>query len=294
MKKTLLFLLSLLSISQLEAQTIIVDVTNPTTGATWMDRNLGATQAATSSTDVAAYGDYYQWGRDADGHQFSTSSTTITLSNSSVPGHSDFILNQSGYKDWQDPQNDNLWQGVNGTNNPCPSGYRLPTAAEFIAEVATWSSQDYVGAFNSILKLPVSGFRSSQDGTIGMAGTAGFFLTSNLNLSNTSYLAINASLAGIYDTQRANGLCIRCIKDATAALNGESKIEFSVYPNPASDFVTIRTDEKIVEIQLFNIAGELVQTETQNSFSIEQLTNGIYLINIKTDSGTVTKRLIKE
>ncbi len=32
--------------------TTIVDVTNPTTGAIWMDRNLGATQAATSSTDV--------------------------------------------------------------------------------------------------------------------------------------------------------------------------------------------------------------------------------------------------
>ena len=43
--------------------TTIVDVTNPTTGAIWMDRNLGATQAATSSTDVDAYGDLYQWGR---------------------------------------------------------------------------------------------------------------------------------------------------------------------------------------------------------------------------------------
>ncbi len=32
--------------------TAIVDVTNPTTGAIWMDRNLGATQAATSSTDA--------------------------------------------------------------------------------------------------------------------------------------------------------------------------------------------------------------------------------------------------
>ena len=32
-------------------------VTNPTTGEIWMDRNLGASQVATSSTDAAAYGD---------------------------------------------------------------------------------------------------------------------------------------------------------------------------------------------------------------------------------------------
>ena len=39
------------------------------TGKTWMDRNLGATQVATSSADTASYGDLYQWGRAADGHE---------------------------------------------------------------------------------------------------------------------------------------------------------------------------------------------------------------------------------
>jgi hypothetical protein len=47
----------------------IVDVLNPATGKTWMDRNLGAAQLATASNDVAAYGDLYQWGRFSDGHQ---------------------------------------------------------------------------------------------------------------------------------------------------------------------------------------------------------------------------------
>lgn len=42
--------------------TVIMEVTNPVTGKIWMDRNLGATRAATSSTDALAYGDLYQWG----------------------------------------------------------------------------------------------------------------------------------------------------------------------------------------------------------------------------------------
>ncbi len=72
--------------------TVIVDVTSTTTGKTWMDRNLGASQAATSSTDVLSYGDLYQWGRFADGHQCRTSGTISTLSSCNAPEHDKFIL----------------------------------------------------------------------------------------------------------------------------------------------------------------------------------------------------------
>src|SRR6056297_790033 len=116
------------------------DVYNPTTGKIWMDRNLGASQVATSSTDAAAYGDLYQWGRAADGHESRTSGTTAALATSDTPGHGDFITSNSSPYDWRNPQNDNLWQGVSGTNNPCPSGYRLPTEAEWEEEVTSWGS----------------------------------------------------------------------------------------------------------------------------------------------------------
>jgi len=85
-------------------------VTNVTTGRVWLDRNLGATQVAESSTDSAAYGDLYQWGRSADGHQLRDSGTTATLSNSDTPGHGNFITTSSTPNDWRNPQNDNLWQ----------------------------------------------------------------------------------------------------------------------------------------------------------------------------------------
>ncbi|MFO7863559.1 MAG: hypothetical protein R6U85_06130, partial [Salinivirgaceae bacterium] len=72
------------------------DVMNIATGEIWMDRNLGASQVATSSTDANAYGDLYQWGRAADGHQIRTSGTTATLATSDTPGHGDFITNGLG------------------------------------------------------------------------------------------------------------------------------------------------------------------------------------------------------
>lgn len=98
-------------------------------GRCWLNRNLGATQVATSSSDTNSYGYLFQWGRLNDGHQVRTSPTTDILSNSDVPGHGNFITVQSYPYNWRSPQNPNLWQGVNGTNNVCPDGYRLPTKA---------------------------------------------------------------------------------------------------------------------------------------------------------------------
>jgi uncharacterized protein (TIGR02145 family) len=195
--------------------TAVVDVTNPATGKTWMDRNLGASRAATSSTDAEAYGDLYQWGRAADGHEKRNSATTRTLSNSDTPGHGSFILGSPGTRyDWRNPQNDNLWQGVNGINNPCPNGYRLPTRAELEAELASWSSENAAGAFNSPLKLPVAGYRTDQTGSLSYVGSDGLYWSSTIVTTYSSYLYFVSSTAGAHAfAQRAYCYSVRCIKD---------------------------------------------------------------------------------
>jgi hypothetical protein len=54
-------------------------VTSPDTGKVWLDRNLGARQVCTSSTDEACYGDLYQWGRAKDGHESRTSGGVVVF-----------------------------------------------------------------------------------------------------------------------------------------------------------------------------------------------------------------------
>ncbi len=181
-------------------------------GECWMDRNLGATQVATAYNDANAYGDLFQWGRLADGHQNRTSGTTTTLSSTDVPGHDKFILTSSSPYDWRSPQNNNLWQGVSGTNNPCPSGWRIPTEAEWTLERASWSPQDYNGAFASPLKLTVAGYRSSN-GSLGNVGSNGYYWSSTVSGTYARRLAFNSSNASMNYYDRADGFSVRCIKD---------------------------------------------------------------------------------
>jgi uncharacterized protein (TIGR02145 family) len=193
--------------------TTVVAVTNSSTGKIWMDRNLGASQVATSSTDVNSYGDLYQWGRGSDGHQCRNSATTTTLSSSDQPGHGDFILPSSSPYDWRSPQNTNLWQGVNGVNNPCPSGYRLPNEAELEAERGSWSSNNSAGAFASPLKMPVAGYRGGSDGSLGFVGSDGAYWSSTVGGANARLLYFSSSNASIYTSERASGFSVRCLKD---------------------------------------------------------------------------------
>jgi hypothetical protein len=186
--------------------TAIVDITNPKTGKTWMDRNLGAKRAAISPTDEAAYGDLYQWGRAADGHQCRNPVFISTLSSSDQPTHGNFIFSPYA-DDWRSPRNDNLWQGVNGVNNPCPNGYRLPTRNELDEEMLSWNS---AGAFGSPLKLTMAGVVSGQ---YSGGGDIGFYWSSSVNYNEVWALVITRPGYGKEQTLRINGGSVRCIKD---------------------------------------------------------------------------------
>jgi len=194
------------------------------TGRTWMDRNLGASKVADSINDVAAYGSYYQWGRFSDGHQCTNSGITSVLSSTDQPGHGDFItvalIGGSPYN-WRNPKNDSLWQGINGINNPCPNGFRIPTTQEFQAEVALWSNASADGGFESVLKLPVAGRAPYESGNpqeypyISGIGSHGYFWTSNTNVTGGGNIRLNnATQAYAWGfAGRATGMSVRCIKD---------------------------------------------------------------------------------
>ena len=187
-------------------------VYNPATGECWMDRNLGASQVATAYDDSAAYGDLFQWGRLDDGHQTRTSGTTATLSSTDVPGHGNFITSDTG-NDWQSPKNNNLWQGDEGINDPCPSGWRVPTSAELDAERTSWISNDRAGAFASTRKFTTGGLRRNPSASVWYVGN-GFYWSAGAGQPASTNLQIAPTATYIIEQNSAIlGQSVRCIKD---------------------------------------------------------------------------------
>ncbi len=151
---------------------------------------------ATNYTDSLAYGDLFQWGRLDDGHQTQTSGTTTSLSNGDIPGHANFILSPTSPYDWRVPQNNNLWQGVSGTNNPCPTGWRVPTEAEWTTEKNGWSAQNSAGAWASPLKLSVAGYRDYINASLIYVGEYGYYWSSATDGTLARFLCFGSSKIG--------------------------------------------------------------------------------------------------
>jgi uncharacterized protein (TIGR02145 family) len=184
-------------------------VENPETGKCWMDRNLGALRVAEAFNDPKAYGDLYQWGRINDGHEKRNSEKITARSDTDNPGHNKFI----GNSDWRETPNDQLWQGENGINNPCPKGWRLPTANQWKEEMETWISKDRQGAYNSPLKLTAGGLRYNISAEIVWEDRFGEYWSSSVGPNDTSlWLQFLDHEADIVTNLRGFGLSIRCVR----------------------------------------------------------------------------------
>ncbi|MEH6535885.1 MAG: T9SS type A sorting domain-containing protein [Psychroserpens sp.] len=74
------------------------------------------------------------------------------------------------------------------------------------------------------------------------------------------------------------------------------KMDVLLYPNPASQIVNIKPNDGIIisSVDLYNISGQKIRIElsSNNSLNVSSLADGIYLLNIFSDNGSVTKRLI--
>jgi hypothetical protein len=75
----------------------------------------------------------------------------------------------------------------------------------------------------------------------------------------------------------------------------------NLFPNPARDFITISngTDVMINSIEIYDMNGRLVHqlkvdSTSDQTINVSELTTGMYFINITSDQATVVKRLIKK
>jgi|GEM_PF-1479241 len=218
-------------------------------GKVWLNNNLGAdytnlnksgsfnlAQQATGDNDALAFGSLFQWGRKPDGHELMTytsstgpgtpvNGTTSTLSDN--PTNALFIAPSNGYGNWwaSNIPYPTFWQqqGTANVNNPCPSGFRVPTTAEYTTWISAAGITNSTTAASSALKLTTGwpnygGFRYYSYG--GITGS-NVYWTSTYSASGyydgvlPDVMQMNPTTAPMIRNKSfspANGLIIRCIQ----------------------------------------------------------------------------------
>lgn len=116
--------------------------------------------------------------------------------------------------------------------------------------------------------------------------------------SSKSMLQINdKAYFVITDANKMDLFEIPCGTNAVDVL--EKKVRFSLYPNPASEMISIRAggDETIVGMSIVDLNGNLIR-EIENDvqeFLVEDLESGMYFLRIDCEGGVVCfERFLKE
>jgi uncharacterized protein (TIGR02145 family) len=169
-------------------------------GVRWATRNVDAPGTFAATPESA--GMFYQWNR-----KIGWSST-------------DPMVNSNGGTTWDYSTPDGTeWEPA---NDPCPSGWRVPTYDEQVSLLnsgSSWTTQNGVtgrvfGSGSNTLFLPAAGYRDRYDGTLYSPGTLGLYRSSTqYDSSNAYYLGFGSDNADWRSNARRYGFSVRCVQE---------------------------------------------------------------------------------
>ena len=106
-----------------------------------------------------------------------------------------------------------------------------------------------------------------------------------------SFLFLRAS-----DSNGIIGLYKIDINVALASKSFDLKSKLKLYPNPSNNIINFETEQNIKSITIVDVFGRVNKklTFTNNQIDVADLSNGLYVLEIKTDNGVFREKFVKE
>jgi hypothetical protein len=129
----------------------------------------------------------------------------------------------------------------------------------------------------------------------------GYVIEDNPNLSvcNIDFICQNLNYPGVQVNNNAPGCNSVPEVEAQCQLSiNETDLSenLSVFPNPVSSTLQIQPSKTISfeKATIYSILGKRILETSEKHINLETLSAGIYFVEVVTDKGTVTKKIVKE
>lgn len=89
------------------------------------------------------------------------------------------------------------------------------------------------------------------------------------------------------------------VKESTiTSIENQEKGKLNIYPNPVKDVLNIKSEEAISSVEIFTTVGALVLKdvveESEKAIEMSHLPKGMYILKVKTEAGTTTRKVKKD
>lgn len=153
---------------------------------------------------------------------------------------------------------------------------------------------------NSDIRTWESTITINQVFNIGLTGTFQLYLwlpDINTNLSSNSDYSVQFANSGLWDATTGYNNLLQTVTLNTLGVKDFTLNNFSIFPNPTSDFITIQFKNSSKEkVKIYNMIGQLVKETTvlnNKKLDVSDLVNGIYIIRLA-DKKSITHKFIKQ
>ncbi|NTW32794.1 MAG: T9SS type A sorting domain-containing protein [Bacteroidetes bacterium] len=168
--------------------------------------------------------------------------------------------------------------------------------AMIIATLSKWNTVTHV---SDQVGMAVCNITSSIANYTQISSTFNYSLTSIPNTLSIMIMAGDVGSGGFI--LPGNEIFVDDISftfSASISDNNQNKNNIYIFPNPASDKITVNTSEKINTIEIYNIVGEKVYSlnnfkqQKSNEINLSGINTGIYFVKIFNGEKYFTKKII--
>ena len=137
-------------------------------------------------------------------------------------------------------------------------------------------------------------YRSVEGGTFSILDSMimdNYYNDENLEEKSYAYY-VTVTIEGVESSSSDT------VSTLVTGINEMKAENFDIYPNPATDVITITADRNINVMRIYNQFGQLVLVNTINSKSFTQnvsgLSTGVYFIMLETEDTIISKKFVKK
>jgi uncharacterized protein (TIGR02145 family) len=212
-----------------------------------------------------------------------------------------------------------------GTQGICPSGWHIPTSAEFytLATTVTYDGNALkavgqgggagAGTDTSGFSALISGFRSINGTFYDIGLNTNFWSSTEFNTYNAYYMYLysNYSYIYYYFNYQEFGFSVRCVKDIAVGVDDNYKSELPKeffllqnYPNPFNPQTKISFSvpkESFITLKIYDLLGREVATLLQEkkevgeytvTWNADKVPSGVYFYKLLAGDFIQTKKMV--
>ena len=103
-------------------------------------------------------------------------------------------------------------------------------------------------------------------------------------------------VTAVYDSGESDPTDTEC--ETLVGIEDNLLADLQIYPNPASSVVNIKSESNILNVMVYNFAGQVVANEQVSAnvytVNVENFNPGVYFFQIDTNEGRLTERIVIE